>query len=99
MDRNATAKGTNGLSRYGDIASSRFGLRCHCPRPAGVGGSQPAVRQAGLFVLVSEAYLAAPPTQEMVRLSRARGHSRFGVESATGDDAAGRRRGQAKTGS
>ena len=34
------------------------------PLPAAGGGSQPAVRQAGLFVLVSDAYLAAPPTQE-----------------------------------
>jgi hypothetical protein len=47
---------------------------------------------------VSEAYLAAPPTQEMVRPSRGRGHSRFGVESAPDDLAAGGWRGQAKTG-
>jgi len=39
-------------------------LEMPCPLPASVGGSQPAVRQAGLFVLVSEAYLAAPPTQK-----------------------------------
>ena len=56
------------------------------------------MRQAGLFVLVSEAYLAAPPTLEMVRLSRGRGHSRVGVESAVGDHAAGWRPRQAKTG-
>ena len=39
-------------------------LEMPCALPASVGGSQPAVRQAGLFVLVSEAYLAAPPTQK-----------------------------------
>ena len=56
------------------------------------------MRQAGLFVLVSEAYLAAPPTQEMVPLSRGRSHSRFGVESAAKAHAADCRFRQVRTG-
>jgi hypothetical protein len=52
------------------LGLERHQAPAHHLEPTGVGGSQPAVRQAGLFVLVSEAYLAAPPTQEMVRLSR-----------------------------
>ena len=66
IDRNATASGTKGLLRYGEfftVCCLTVGLRCHARSPASVGGSQPAVRQAGLFVLVSEAYLTAPPTQ------------------------------------
>jgi hypothetical protein len=80
MRGKATASGTRGLSRYGEFFISvclTVWLEMPCPRSGGRRGSQPAVRQAGLFVLVSEAYLAAPPTQQMVRLSRGRSHSRF----------------------
>lgn len=55
-------RATGAVSERGCISVSWFGFRGHRPRPAGAGGSKPAVRQAGLFVPVSGPYLTALPT-------------------------------------
>jgi hypothetical protein len=99
MLRNATASGMRGLSRYGEffiVVCLTVWLEMPCPRAGGRRGLSTCRETGGLIrPRLRGLSRRTPDTRDVTPVSGLK-HSRFGVESATRDHAAGWRLGARK---